>query len=303
MKTVGFVHSGSKSSFVPHFAAIGTGLGVMGFKKDVNYKIVSHWADDKLPRLRQHIKDLVNNNDIDVVIAAGGPVPAIIAKEETINQTNKKPVVFTTVVDPPSLGLVGDNLTGMAGKTSELDAERMKCMVDLLSAQGPSGPRRRLNAMFSKGRPKLAEHKIHLRNKAAALGADLDEEDVEDDAGIDDAFSKRMAGVQGVLVTADSFFNSKRARVVQKAAQRRIPAIYQWREFVEIGGLMSYGPSIIEAYVFAGAYAARILNGEKPAQMPLSEPTHYELVINQTTATALGLTIPQSLKDKAEMID
>ena len=303
MKTIGFVHSGSKSSFVPHFAAIDTGLAILGFRKGVDYKIVPHWADDNAAKLRQHTKDLVNDKSVDVVIAAGGPIPAMVAKEETANQTDKKSVVFTTVVDPPSLGLVGGNLTGMAGKTSELDAKRLECMAELLSAQGPAVPRRTLNVMFKTGRPKLAEHKTNLKSKATGLGADFSDEDVDDDAGIDDAFDKRMAGAQGLIVTADSFFNSKREKVVKKAAQRGIPAIYQWREFVEIGGLMSYGPSIIEAYVFAGAYAGRILKGEKPAQIPLSEPTHYELVINRTTATALNLTIPQSLKDQAEMID
>jgi putative ABC transport system substrate-binding protein len=303
MKTIGFVHSGSKSSFVPHFAAIDTGLGVMGYKKDVDYKIIPHWADDNDAKLRQHTKDLVNNAAIDVVIAAGGPIPAVVAKEETANQTDKKSVVFTTVLDPPSLGLVGGNLTGMAGKTSELDGKRLECMMELLSAQGPAVPRRKVNAMFKTGRPQLAAHKNALKNKATGLGADFEGEDVADDAGLDDAFDKRMAGAQGLIVTADSFFNNKREKVVKKAEQRRIPAIYQWREFVEIGGLMSYGPSIIEAYVFAGAYAARILKGEKPAQMPLSEPTHYELVINRKTAAELGLTIPQSLKDRAEMID
>jgi putative ABC transport system substrate-binding protein len=190
----------------------------------------------------------------------------------------------------------------MAGQTSECDDDRLKLLAEVLHAQADPGRNRKVHILYKKDRPKLEEHKLHLNGEAKGLGIDTSDDEVGDDAAIDDAFG-RLAGVDGLLVTADAFFNNRRERMVRHAAERRLPAIYQWREFVEIGGLMSYGPSIIEAYVFAGAYAARILKDEKPAEMEVSKPTHYELVINRTTVGKLGITIPESLKNRAEWID
>jgi putative tryptophan/tyrosine transport system substrate-binding protein len=303
MKTIGFVHSGSKASFVRQFAAIDTGLALMRFTKGADYTIQDKWADDKLQVLREHIKGFVDNDTIDVVIAAGGPQPARIAKDLTANQIRKKPVVFTTVADPPGYGLVGGNLTGMAGKTSERDDDRLELLADLLHGTLPDAGNKKVHALFRKGRPGLEQHKTHLNTVAKSRQLDLSDEEVETDEEIDKALAPEPPRFQGLLVTADAFFNNRRENIVKKAAARRIPAIYQWREFVEVGGLMSYGPSLIEAYVFAGAYAARILKGEKPADIPISEPTHYELVINRTTARDLGITIPASLADRAELIN
>lgn len=302
MKVIGFVHSGSNTSFIRQFAAIDTGLAVLGFKKDADYKILPQWADDQPKLLREHVKGLVENEDVDVIITAGGPMPAIVAKEEAAKLVVKKPVVFTTVADPVGNGLVGANLTGMAGKTSELDGDRLALLAELLKEQ-KSGARKKLKVLFKKGRPNLGPHKNHLKNVASDLGLDFSDDEVEDDQGLDNAFATGLQGAEAMLVTADAFFNNRREALVKKTAERKVPAIYQWREFVEVGGLMSYGPDILEAYVFAGAYAARILKGEKPADMPISEPTNFELVINRTTAAALGITISDSLKKRAELID
>ena len=134
---------------------------------------------------------------------------------------------------------------------------------------------------------------------------DLDVSPVDDDNDLDQSFATiDVATTHAILVTADSFFNNRRKKMVDKANNSNCPAIYQWREFVEVGGLMSYGPSINEAYVFAGAYAAKILfEGANPADMPLSEPTGYELVINLKTAQEIHLTIPDALKARAELIE
>ena len=302
MKTIGFVHSGSAKSFVRQFAAIDTGLAVLGLNKESDYTILSRWADDDAKHLRDYIREMVENDRVDVIIAAGGPAPALVAKEETAKQVVKKPVVFTTVADPVGNGLVGDNLTGMAGKTSERDDDRLTLLSELLSGKADQ-TQKKLMVFFKKGRPNLGPHKNHLKNVAAGLRMDFSDNEIEDDGGLDNAFATSLNNADALLVTADAYFNNRREKIVKRAAQAKVPAIYQWREFVEIGGLMSYGPSILEAYVFAGAYAARILKGEKPANIPVSEPTHYELVINQTTAASLGIEIPTSLKDRAELID
>ena len=181
----------------------------------------------------------------------------------------------------------------MAGQTSECDDDRLKLLSELLAAQPPVDRNRKVHLLFKKGRPKLQQHKIHLKSVATDLELDLSDDEVDDDAAIDHAFASELVNVDGLLVTADAFFNNRREKIVEKVAASRLPAIYQWREFVEIGGLMSYGPSIIEAYVFTGAYAARILKGENPATMMVSKPTHYELVINRTTARTLGYYNPK----------
>ena len=287
MKTVGFVHSGSKASFIRHLAALHTGLGVMGAKRDVDYTIVERWAEDNSQRLEDQIKELVDDDDVTVIVAAGGPQPAQIAKRATAGAVRRKPVVFTTVADPRGNGLVGDNLTGMAGKTSERDDDRLVLLAQLLQDRIKN-----VHCLFRKGRPGLPAHKHHLRNVAGGLGLDFSDREVGDDADLDNAFAG-MPRVDALLVTADAFFNNRRKRMVELAAG--LPAVYQWREFVESGGLMSYGPNIMEAYVFAGAYAARILRNESPADIPISEPTYYETVINGATASRLGIEISASL--------
>ena len=145
----------------------------MGFQK-ADYEIVANWEDDNQQRLRNQIK---TDGTVDVVVAAGGPVPALIGKDET--QVVKKPIVFTTVADPIGNGLVGDNLTGMAGQTSECDDDRVEILSELLAAQRP--PRnRKVHLFFKRGRPKLQEHKRHLKDVATGLNIDLSDDEVDD---------------------------------------------------------------------------------------------------------------------------
>jgi ABC-type uncharacterized transport system substrate-binding protein len=314
METIGLLHSGWKQQNTRQVAALITGLAVRGYKKGTHYDIVETWAEDTPRKLANNAKGLVVDDRVKLIIAGGGPQAAAAAMKSTeaeqpgIPERDRKSIVFATVADPKGNNFVldadapGKNLTGMWGRTSELDDDRLKLIAQLL--QNVSG-RKKIKTFFKKNRPGVTDQTTFLQGVAAGLNMDLDVSPVDDDNDLDQSFATiDVATTHAILVTADSFFNNRRKKMVDKANNSNCPAIYQWREFVEVGGLMSYGPSINEAYVFAGAYAAKILfEGANPADMPLSEPTGYELVINLKTAQEIHLTIPDALKARAELIE
>jgi putative ABC transport system substrate-binding protein len=310
METIGLLHSGSKGSFTRQVGALVTGLAVKGYRRGTHYDILEKWAQDNDASLNANARDLVRDESVKLIVAAGGPQPAVAAMSWTDSQQSttppkdRKPIVFTTVANPAGNNLVGKNATGMAGKTSELDDDRLRLLAELLK---DLPGKKKIHAFFKKDRPFLQAHKTYLNGVATnELDMDpLDETEADKDVDIDNSFGAAgFANAHAILVTADSFFNNRRKKMVDKAIQANRPAIYQWREFVELGGLMSYGPSLHEAYVFAGVYAARILfDKEKPADIPLSEPTSFELVINLKTADAIKFIVPKSLRDRAELIE
>jgi putative ABC transport system substrate-binding protein len=312
METIGLLHSGSKGSFTRQVGALVTGLALKGYEKGKHYDILEKWADDIPGKLKGHARDLVRDTNVKLIVAAGGPQTAMEAmswtdsEQAAIPEKDRKPIVFTTVANPEKNGLVGKNATGMAGQTSEYDDNRLRLLEELLK---DLPGKKKVHAFFKKNRPHLKEHKIYLNGVAQnELNMDpLDDTEADNDNDIDNSFTAaRLANTHAVLVTADSFFNNRRKKMVDKAIQAKRPAIYQWREFVELGGLMSYGPSLNEAYVFAGFYAARILFDNpkpKPADIQLSKPTSFELVINLKTAHAINFKVPQSLLDRAELIE
>jgi putative ABC transport system substrate-binding protein len=247
---------------------------------------------------------------VALIVAAGGPVSAVAAQAATL--ANPIPIVFTTVADPVASGLVdsldkpGKNLTGTAGLTSELDAKRVELLHELLPKLTQIG------VLTNSKRPQFPAQFQELKDAAERVGIlTLVQKDVTSGAtaenDIDNAFNDfATGGVKAVLVTADPLFNNRRKTVVKAARNKKIPAIYQWREFVAAGGLMSYGPSINDAYSQAGIYAGRILDGEKPQNLPVILPNSFELVINLKTANRLrkdiGLIIPGSLLARAILL-
>ena len=233
-----------------------------------------------------------------MIVAAGGPEPAIILK----NLTSTIPIVFTTVADPRLSKLVDDlekpghNLTGMAGQTSELDAERLQRLVELAQAHLKQGDK--IGVLEKEGRDSADHHFKKVADKAneERFKSALVRFPVSTVGGIEDAFDFfKQEGVKGVVVTADSFFNNNRKEVVKQAAAKRLPAIYQWKEFVDEGGLVSYGPSLLEAYEMAGKYVTDILNGKSPATMPCSKPSRFELCVSKAAALELGIEVPKDL--------
>jgi putative ABC transport system substrate-binding protein len=302
MHTVGLLHSGNKESFVSQVDALKTILG-----SDVT--VIEQYARDSDQLLKLYAEGFVKNGAVEVIIAAGGPEPTLAAKAATAKlqgaspEQNRKPIVFTTVADPVGNGIVADlkhpggNLTGMAGKTSELDGPRF-LILNALVPNDAAKKERIMAVLTRKGRPNVEGQFGEIKREADNIGVKLKRAHVGPDDDIDDVFADFKKDTVGVVVTADSFFNNRREQIVQLAAKYRLPAIYQWREFVDIGGLVSYAPSLIEAYEEAGIYALRILNGEHPADLPILSPSKIELIVHPFTAINLGIRVPEAIGDK-----
>jgi len=296
---VGFLNSGSTSALNKLWiAAFHRGLKSSGFVDGQNVAVEYRAADDQYDRLPGLAAELVRKN-VAVIVAAGGPVSAIAAKKVT----DTVPIVFTTIADPVKSGLVaslnqpGGNITGTAGLTSELDAKRLELLHELKPRAGTIG------VLVNPKRPGVDGNKKELTAAAQAIGRQLIFENAGAEFPLAAAFEKLVAqGTEALVVTADPYFNFRRAEVIALAARYSLPAVYQWREFVLDGGLMSYGPNIADAYYQAGAYAGRIIHGAKPADLPVVQPTRFELVINQKTARSLGVDLPSVLLARADEV-
>jgi putative ABC transport system substrate-binding protein len=289
---VGFLTSGSMASLNKKWiAAFHRGLGESGYVDGKNVAIDYRAADDHYERLQDLAAEFVRNR-VAVIIAAGGPVSALAAKKAT----DKIPIVFTTIPDPVKSGLVdglskpGGNATGNAGFTSELDVKRLELLHQIKPGSGAIG------VLVNPNRPGVEANSKELQVAAQTIGRQLIFQNAGPADALEAAFAKLAEQrVDAVIVTADPFFNFRRKEVVGLAERYALPAVYQWREFVEDGGLMSYGPSIADAYHQTGVYAGRIIKGEKPADLPVMQPTRFELVINRKTAKTLGLEVPPPL--------
>jgi putative ABC transport system substrate-binding protein len=296
---LGFLTSGSIAQLNKQWmAGFHRGLAESGFVEGQTVTIVYRAADDRYDRLPALAAELVAR-PVGVIVAAGGPVSALAARKAT----GTIPIVFTTIADPVRSGLVaslnrpGGNATGMAGLTSELDVKRLELLLQIK----PNA--KLIGVLINPKRPGVEANSRELEAAAKKVGRQLVFQNGGADYPLDEAFrllAERK--VDAVVVTADPFFNFRRAQVVALANRYQIPAIYQWKEFVADGGLMSYGPSIGDAYHQAGAYAGKILKGAKPDDLPVTQPTKFELVINQKTARSLGLEISPLLQATADAV-
>lgn len=294
---VGFLSSGSTEALNKQWiAAFHRGLREFGYIDGQNTSIEYRGADDNYDQLPTLAAELVHRQ-VGVIVAAGGPISALAAKRAT----ETIPIVFTTVADPVKSGLVaslnrpGGNLTGTAGLTSELDPKRLQLLHQIRPSEGIIG------VLVNPKRPGVEAQSKELQAAARAIGRDIAVHKAATGQAIDAEFEAMyQQRVDATVVTADPLFNFHRTRVIALAARYGIPAIYQWREFVADGGLMSYGPSIADAYYQAGIYSGRILRGAKPSDLPVMQPTRFELVINLKTAAALRLAVPDVLRTIAD---
>src|SRR5262245_8630484 len=273
MPDVGFLYSGSPNSLGHQFQE---------FKRHLPHgiNVVPHHANNDYNRLFELAEDLIRQN-VTVLVAAGGPKSAAAAKAATLAHPPPKSVVFTSVTDPVGSGLVerGGNLTGVAGMTTELDAARLRLLQELVPGITEIGVltnpnRANVDQQYDRLQ-ESADPNLHLYRRDAGQAGRLPgtNQDIKDAIrGLIDA-----EGAQGLLVTADPLFNDKRRQVIDEiaASTRPIAAIYQWREFAEDGGLMSYGPNIAEEYSIAADYVGRILGGMLPARIPIYQPTTF----------------------------
>jgi putative tryptophan/tyrosine transport system substrate-binding protein len=298
MPVIGILNSTSAASVPGQFAPFHRGLGEAGYVAGQNVAIEIRSAENDYAQLPALAAELVRHR-VAVLVAAGGPVAALAAKAATA----EIPIVFTVVTDPVKSGLVaslnkpGVKVTGTSGLTSELDPKRLELLQQIKPGALAIG------VLVNPNRPDVARQSRVLEAAADTLRLNLDFQK----AGMPDEIEAAFATfaerrLDGVLVTADPFFNSRRAQLVELAKRHALPAIYQWREFATAGGLMSYGPSIAQAYHQAGVYTGRILKGANAAELPVVQPTRFDLVINIKTAKALSLAVPESLRTIANEV-
>lgn len=289
---IGFLTTASSSARSgDQLGAFRNGLRDLGYIESQNVAVEYRWGDNDYSRLPALAADLVRLR-VAVIVAAGGHVSALAAHKAT----REIPIVFTTVTDPVKDGLVvsfnkpGGNATGTAGLTSELDPKRLELLREIK-------PKARVfGVLVNPNRPGVDRQLRDLQAASDKLNLRLELVKAANGHELDGAFETLGAQrVDGLIVTADPLFNNLRAKVVALTAKYDMPAIYQWREFVAAGGLMSYGPSITEAYRHAGVNAGLILKGTRPAEIPVVQPTKFQLVINRSTARQLGLAVPDTL--------
>ena len=294
---IGYLSGGSSPVMAPYVAAFREGLRNRGLIEGENIVVEYRWADgnnEKLPALAGELVAL----KVDLLVASGTPA-AVAAKRAT----SQIPIVFTTVSDPVASGLVaslarpGGNATGWSTILPDMGGK----LLGLLREAVPSASR--IAVLANPTNPgKVLELKT-MRDQAPSLGVTIQSVEVPTPASLDAAFSTMGSARPDILVTLfDTVTLSNRGRIVEFAARHRIPAIYQLKEFADAGGLMSYGPSLQSMLRRTAIYVERILKGAKAADLPVEQPTIFELVINLKTAKALGLTIPQSLLQRADQV-
>jgi putative ABC transport system substrate-binding protein len=298
MPVIGVLGSGSADPNAHLATAFIQGLREGGYAEGQNVAIEYRWADNQYDRLPGMAAELIRH-PVALILASGGPASVLAAKRAT----STMPIVFPAMSNPVELGLVsslsrpGGNITGIAALTIELDAKRLELLHDLVP------PVERIGVLVNPNRPASETQVREIEAAGRTLGQQLIIVRVGGEGDFDPGFAMlKQQGAGALMVSADPFFTSSRERIVALAARHALPAVYQWRDFAVAGGLLSYGASLANGYRIAGNYAGKILNGAKPADLPVQQPTKFELVINLKTAKALGLTVPQSLLARADEV-
>jgi putative tryptophan/tyrosine transport system substrate-binding protein len=298
MPVIGFLNGTEPDSYSQLVAAFREGLKSVGYVEGQNVSIEYRWAENRYDRLPDLATDLVNHR-VAVIAATGGPPAALAAKAAT--QTI--PIVFVIAADPVKLGLVSSfnrpdgNATGVSFLTAVLGSKRLELMRELFPKPVT------IVLLVNPNNPTSQSELVDVQAAAAALAQNLLVLKVSSARDIEPAFTELVKQrAEALLVTADPILTSQRARIVELAAGHAIPAIYSDRNFADAGGLMTYGTSLTGAYRQVGVYTGQILKGAKPADLPVIQPTKFELVINLKTAKKLGIEFPPKLLALADEV-
>jgi putative ABC transport system substrate-binding protein len=298
MPVIGFMSARSPEDSVDGLEAFRRGLKEGGFTEGENVAIEFRWARGDYSRLPALATDLVGRQ-VAVIVAAGGEPSGLAAKAATTTI----PIVFGIGGDPVKAGLVnsfsrpGGNVTGVTLLTSLMEPKRLGLLRDLVPGVALIG------VLINPDFPPAALQLQQIEEAARGIGQRIVITKASNDDALEAAFrSLVQEGAGALLVTAAPYFDTRRDRIIAFAARQRLPAIYQFREYAISGGLVSYGVSIAEGYRQYGIYAAQILKGAKPAELPVHQPTKFELVINLRTARGLGLKISDNLLSLADEV-
>jgi putative tryptophan/tyrosine transport system substrate-binding protein len=292
---VGFLHSGSEIH-APHVIGFGQGLNEAGFVEGRNVSVQYRFAEGHYDRLAAMVADFVDRK-VAVLAAVGGVQTALAAKPAS----STIPVIFANGSDPVRFGLVeslnrpGGNMTGVSFFTATLEAKRLGLLFELVPAARTFG-------ILINPTNDNAEHQLKdIAQGGLTLSRPISIQKASNEREIEVAFKTfAQQQVDALLVGSDPYFFGEREKIVGLAARYNLPAIYEWREFAQTGGLASYGTNLLDNYRMAGVYVGRILKGEKPANLPVVQATKFEFVINLKTAKALRLDVSPTLSARAD---
>jgi putative ABC transport system substrate-binding protein len=292
MPVIGFLSTASPGPFAHLVAAFRKGLDQGGFAEGRNVAIEFRWAEGRYERLPALAAELVRRPV--AVLATSGGDPSVLAARAA---TTTIPIVFITGSDPVALGYVasfnrpGGNITGVTQLTTMLGAKRIGLLLELVPNADP------IAILVNPSFPATAVFLKDAIEAAAAVGIRVVTVNASSESEFEPAFATLVRERAGALmVGADPFFNSRPDLLTALAVRHRVPTIYEFREFAAAGGLMSYGTSLSDAYHQLGNYTGRILNGVRPADLPVVQSTKFEFVINLKTAKTLGLAVPNSMQ-------
>ena len=294
---VGFLGSGSPATYAALVDAFRQGLRELGYVEGQNVVMELRWAEGRFERLPALAAELVRLN-VDLILTHGTPGP-LAAKQATTTI----PIVVAIAGDPVGNGLVaslarpGGNITGLSLLAPELGGKRLQLLMEVVPAVS------RVAILWNAANPAPALVVKETEAAARTLGVRLQSLEVRGPDDYERAFQAAISGRAGALIAVeDPLVLTHQARIVAFAAKRRLPAMYPNREYVDAGGLMSYGANFRELFRRAATYVDKILKGAAPADLPVEQPTRFELVINMKTAKALGLTIPPSVMVRADQV-
>jgi putative ABC transport system substrate-binding protein len=295
---IGFLSNGSPAAISAFNDAFRQKLRELGHAEGKDVTFEYRYAEGKLERLPDLAAELVRLK-VDVIVTTGG-TPAVLAAK---NAASTIPIIFIGTADPVASGLVasfarpGGNITGFTNGGPELGGKRLELLKETVPRVS------RVAVLWNTENPSSRNSLKETEAAAKALGVRLQLVGIRSANDLGEAFSKVSKERSGALaVQQDALFTSNRERIVESAAKNRLPTIYSFREFIDVGGLMSYGPSRLDQWLRAAVYVDKILKGAKPADLPVQQPMNFEFIINLKAAKQIGLTIPPNVLVRAQRV-